>query len=138
MGNGNLAVLKKILKFDCPVDYVYDYIDSNMDNYFKKSGDSIDCFMDTLPGTRFAIGYINNEFCGWIQYKCIEETMIIITAYNNSKQGREFSKQGWKEFVDYAKSKGCKKIRMKTMRNHRIMRKLYKFKTVERIMETKI
>ena len=127
-----------IFNFNNKISDVYDYIDSNIDSYFKKSGDSIDCFMDCLPGTKFAVAYKKGSPCGWIQYKYSNETMIIISAYNHSNQKRSFSNESWKEFKDFAKSKGCTKIRMKTMRNHKIMKRLYNFKTVERIMETQL
>jgi len=140
LDKGTLAVHKNIFKFDCSLDYVYDYIDSNLDSYFKKSGDNIACFIETLPDTKFAVIYENNKINGWIQYKPIEDTMVVITAYkdNKNKKGRLFSIRGWDEFKSYSKRKGCKKIRMKTARNHKIMQKLYNFKTIERVMEAQI
>jgi len=135
-----LSLNRNIFKFGCSVNYIYDYIDSNMDSYFKKSGDDIASFMDGLPGSEFAVIYENKKVNGWIQYKTSENTMIIVTAYkdNRNNKGRIFSIKGWEEFITYSKSMGCKKIRMNTSRNHKVMKKLYNFKTISRVMEAQI
>tara|TARA_R110000824_G_scaffold70768_3_gene181508 strand:- start:6045 stop:6446 length:402 start_codon:yes stop_codon:yes gene_type:complete len=128
-----------ILNFDDTKKNIYNYIDKNIGDYFDKTGDGWDGFMASLNGSRFAMGYKKNKICGWIQYKKEDKIMIVITAYaDKNLLKRKATGVAWKEFVNYSKSQKCESIRMRTRRNHAVMKRLFKFKTIERVMEAKI
>ena len=131
---------QNILKFNDSRKNIFNFIDKSMPDYFKKSKQNLVNFMDNVPGSYFISGYEDGKMFGWLQYRKTENEIFILSAYVNSKllKDKKTTKKAWDEFLLFSKNKGCNKIGMLTKRNHRIMRKLFKFKTVERKMEVNL